>query len=73
MLPVLLWAGLGWARLGWDGLVVTKMFSQFLVRFRVTPAPAPAQHPAAVNSCGSIMEKKNGDVWRNGRLAGMNM
>ena len=31
MLPVLLWAG----------LVVTKMFSQFLVRFRVTPAPAP--------------------------------
>ena len=61
MLPVLLWAG----------LVVTKMFSQFLVELRVTPAPA--QHPAAVNSCGSIMEKKNGDVWRNGRLAGMNM
>ena len=55
------WAGLGWAR------GVTKMFSQFLLRLRVTPAPA------AVNSCGSIMEKKNGDVWRNGRLAGMNM
>ena len=30
------------ATLGWAGLVVTKMFSQFLVRFRVTPAPAPA-------------------------------
>ena len=45
MLPVLLWAGLGWAGLGW-ARGVTKMFSQFLVRLRVTPAPAPAPAPA---------------------------
>ena len=37
-----------------------------------TGTSTSTQHPA-VNSCGSIMEKKNGDVRRNGRLAGMNM
>ena len=46
MLPVLLWAV----------LMVTKMFSQFLVRFRVTPGTSTQQSILAVQSLRRKME-----------------